>query len=488
MSCSRVKFRFAFFGASGLLLVVLMSFMGCAKNPPKESQPAKSSVALLPEDKVRLSNDPQKTEIFRDAGLGLFIHWGPNSQMGTEISWPLYNASDDYVKKYYALAETFNPGAFKPAEWARLAKLAGVEYVVFTAKHHDGFCMFDTAYSDFKITKTPYGQDILALLVDAFRKEGLLVGIYYSPGDFRYQYETGRRFSHLYEADFTSRELFGPLKKSFVDYERGQVEELLTRYGDIFMLWFDGKCEPLKRHAWRVKQDIFIGRGEIPTPEQEIPGKASDHAWESCLTTSIQWSYQPNPDIRTSKEIIRNLIKIRARGGNMLLNVGPRPEGRIADPDVDRLRDLGLWMMLYGEAVRGIRPWVVTNEGDIWLTHRPSDGTVYAIVDLDYDLGPSKPTKQPGRIVTLKSVKARPETKVTLLSQSGNLEWKEDGEGIHIKVERKQTVQLIRKPQKGTSGPEKTEAAIAIAWGPDWPVAVKITNARPAENFGGKEK
>ena len=146
---------------------------------------------LIPEDQVRLSNDPAKTELFRDAGLGLFIHWGPNSQMGTEISWPLNDASDDYVKKYYALAETFDPVHFDPAEWARLAKLAGMEYVVFTAKHHDGFAMFDTAYSDFKITRSPYGKDIAAQVAEAFRKEGILVGFYYSPGDFRYQFETG---------------------------------------------------------------------------------------------------------------------------------------------------------------------------------------------------------------------------------------------------------------------------------------------------------
>ncbi|MGA2585499.1 MAG: alpha-L-fucosidase [Candidatus Aminicenantales bacterium] len=484
----RSKSMARWIGVGSLCGVLALGILGCAKRPADDKIPGQKPPTLLAEDKVRLSNDPAKTEMFRDAGLGLFIHWGPNSQMGTEISWPLYNASDDYVKKYYGLAETFNPVDFDPKAWARLAKLAGVEYVVFTAKHHDGFCMFDTAYSDFKITRTPYGRDILAGLVDAFRREGLLVGIYYSPGDFRYQYETGHRFSHLYEADFASPELFGPLKKNFADYERGQVEELLTRYGDVFMIWFDGKCEPLKKQAWRVKQDVFIGRGEIPTPEQEIPGQASDHAWESCMTTSIQWSYQPDPDIRTPKEIIKNLIAIRARGGNMLLNVGPRPEGRIADPDVDRLRDLGLWMMLYGEAVRGIRPWVVTNEGDVWFTQRRDEKTVYAFADLDYGAEPATSSHRPGRLLTLRSLKATPTTKVTLLSQAGDLEWKEDAQGLHIQVERKQTVQMIRKPGSKWTGAEKADNAIAIAWGPDWPVALKITNVQPVQNFLKKEK
>ena len=435
-----------------------------------QAAPAKATLA-------KPGNDPQKTEIFRDAGLGLFIHWGINSQVGTEISWPLFNASNDYIEKYYALAKTFNPVLFDPAEWARLAKLAGMEYVVFTAKHHDGFCMFDSAYSDFKITNGPYGRDIALMIAEAFRKEGILAGFYYSPGDFRYQYVTGSRLPHLYEPDFAAAAPFGPLKKSFVDYERGQVEELLTRYGEIFQLWFDGKCEPLKEKAWQVKRDVFIGRGEIPTPEQAIPGKADDRAWESCLTTSVQWSYKPMPDIRTPREVIENLIHIRARGGNMLLNIGPRPDGRIAGPDEELLRELGLWMMLYGEGVRGVRPWTVTNEGDVWLTHRRSDGSVYAFVDLDF--GHTAPGAHAGRKFTLRSVKATPETKVTLLSQAGECEWKEDEQGFHIAVFRKHTVQLIRAQKKDVStedGGEKTP----LTWGPDWPVAVKIAHAAPA--------
>jgi alpha-L-fucosidase len=336
--------------------------------------------------------------------------------------------------------------------------------------------MFDTALSDFKITRTPFGKDITAMVAEAFRREGMLVGMYYSPGDFRYQFETGRRTQHLYEPDFTADAPFGPLKKTFIDYERGQIEELLTRYGDLFMLWFDGACEPLKKHAWRVKQDIFIGRGEIPTPEQEIPGKPADHAWESCMTTSWQWSYQPNPDVRSAREVIRNLIQIRAQGGNMLLNVGPRPDGRIAPPDEDLLRELGLWMMLYGEAVRGVRPWTVTNEGDVWLTSRRSDGTVYAFADPDYSLAEADASA--GCRFTLRSVKTTPRTTVSVLSQAGGCSWTEDKEGLHIAVARTQTIQLVKAPSGMKAQPGKPPRG--YAWGPDWPIALKITNARPA--------
>jgi len=441
--------------------------VGCPAKAPEPAAAEKPAVQLLAEDAVRLSNDPAKTEIFRDAGLGLFIHWGPNSQVGTEISWPLYNASGEFIRKYYALAETFNPAAFEPAAWARLAKLAGMEYVVFTAKHHDGFCNFDTDYSDFKITRTPYGRDIAAMIAEAFRKEGILVGFYYSPGDFRYQWATGQRTGHIYEPGFDSTAPFGPKQKSFVDYERGHIEELLTRYGDVFMLWFDGRCEPLKKHAWRVRQDIFIGRGEIPTPEQEIPGKADDRAWESCLTTSYQWSYLPGAVVRPSSEIIENLVHIRARGGNMLLNVGPRPDGRIAPADEDVLRDLGLWMMLYGESVRGVRPWTVTNEGDVWFTAKRAEGTVFALARLD---------ERNSRTLLLKSVTAMPGTKVTLLGQEGELAWEQTPDGLKIAVVRKQTIRLV-KAKPAADRPESTDIQ-RLTWGLEAPVAVKIAGAQ----------
>jgi alpha-L-fucosidase len=464
-----------FLGAALLAL----SMISCAPHGSKKEVPSAvaPSPSLIPEDQVRLSNDAEKTEIFRDAGLGLFIHWGPNSQMGTEISWPLNNASDDYVKKYYALAETFNPVLFDAADWARLAKLAGMGYVVFTSKHHDGFCMFDTAYSDFKITRTPYGRDIVAQVAEAFREEDLLVGFYYSPGDFRYQYETGRRSQFLMAPDFESEAPFGPLKKAFADYERGHVEELLTKYGDVFMLWFDGQCEPLKKHAWRVRQDIFIGRGEIPTPEQEIPGQPDDRAWESCMTTSWQWSYQPNPDIRAAREVIENLIHIRARGGNLLLNVGPRPDGRIAAPDEDLLRELGLWMMLYGEAIKGVRPWTVTNEGDVWLTSRGGEDTVYAFAELEYGLPDIKASA--GCRLTLRSVRTTPETRISVLSQNGGVEWVEDARGLHITVSRTHTIQLIKNPLAGASS-KSGQKISPLTWGPDWPIALKMTNIKPA--------
>jgi alpha-L-fucosidase len=469
------------FGLDILWVLVLFFIIGFSYscNPDQVlEENVQSSIPLIPEDQVRLSNDPERTEIFRDAGLGLFIHWGPNSQIGSEISWPLNNASPEFAKKYYALAETFNPERFDAAQWARLAKQAGMEYVVFTAKHHDGFCMFDTSFSDFKITNTPYGRDIAAQIAEAFKKEGLLVGFYYSPGDFRYHYETGVPQKGLMTPAFESDAPFGPMQKDFISYEQGHVEELLTHYADIFMLWFDGQCEPLKKHAWRIRQDLFIGRGEIPTPEQRIPGEEADHAWESCMTTSWQWSYQPHPDIRTSKEIIQNLIKIRARGGNMLLNVGPMPDGRISPQDEAILRDLGLWMLMYGESVRSVRPWTVTNERDVWLTQKKNgeNSILYAIADFDYDAEGTSWREFSARRLTLKSVQATESTSVSILSQSGECQWEQDEGGLHIAAFNNHTVQIIAYPG---SNPEFKDRG--WSWGPDWPVAIKITNVKPVQ-------
>jgi len=468
--------------SNGLILVGMMLFVclppsGCRRSDaPGDPVVEAGGTALLPEDQAPSANSPEATEIFRDAGLGLFIHWGPNSQIGSEISWPLWNASSDYVERYYALTETFNPVHFDAAEWARLARLAGMEYVVFTTKHHDGFCMFDTEYSDFDITNTPFKRDITAEVAEAFRREGLLVGFYYSPGDFRYHYETGVPPEHLMTPAFESAAAFGPKKAGFLDYEQGHVEELLTKYGDIFMLWFDGKCGPLKEFAWRVKPRIFIGRGEIPTPEQEIPDEAAEHAWESCMTTSWQWSYEPTPDLRTAREIIWNLIRIRARGGNMLLNVGPRPDGAFSPPDEARLRELGLWMMGFGEAVRGVRPWAVTHENDVWFTHDRDTDTVYAFCDLNYDEEGVEWRKFSGRRLTLRSVRAGDDTRIEVVGQKGACEWSQDEKGLHIEVFNTHTVKIIKRPEPRPAGIPSDREWI---WGPDWPVAVRITNAAP---------
>ena len=194
------------------------------------------------------------------------------------------------------------------------------------------------------------------------------------------------------------------------------------------------------------------------------------------MTTSVQWSYQPHPNLRTSKEVIQNLIKIRARGGNMLLNVGPKPDGEFAEADKAILMDLGLWMMMYGEAVRKVRPWIVTNEGDVWLTGKKNGEkvTLFAITNFHYDEKGVSGEQFSGRRFTLKSVKATDQTEVSVLSQAGKCRWRQDRNGLHITAFNRHTVQMIAYPGKQLAGKHRN-----WSWGPDWPVAVKITNVKP---------
>jgi alpha-L-fucosidase len=161
----------------------------------------------------------------------------------------------------------------------------------------------------------------------------------------------------------------------------------------------------------------------------------------------------------------------------MLLNIGPRPDGRIAAPDEDLLSELGLWMMLYGEAIKGVRPWTVTNEGEVWLTSRRGEDTVYAFADLEYGLPDIKASA--GCRLTLRSVRTTPETRISVLSQNGGVEWVEDTRGLHITVSRTHTIQLIKNPLAG-AGSKPGQKISPLTWGPDWPVALKMTNIKPA--------
>ena len=183
----------------------------------------------------RKANDPAAVELFRDRGLGLFIHWSVDNALGGVISHSLVGASPDYVDRFFRiLPGTFNPDRYQPETWAALAKLAGFEYVMFTTKHHAGFCMWDTATTDFSVMHTPYGRDITRQLVDAFRKEGIAIGFYFSPDDFHWLHQHGitinRDVKGVYPQDIPE----------FMDYTKRQLKELLTNYGPIDYFFFDG--------------------------------------------------------------------------------------------------------------------------------------------------------------------------------------------------------------------------------------------------------
>jgi len=359
----------------------------------------------------QLKNNPDLEENFMDMGFGIFIHWSMDSQYGSVISHSMVGASEDYIDRYInELPQTFYPYKFDPDEWARLFKLAGAEYVVFTTKHHNGFCMWDTETTDFNIMNTPYGKDITGMLFESLRKFGLKVGVYFSPEDFSFLHKQGTLISRK-----------GPKSQitqnaELLEYDKAQVDELLANYGPVDMMFFDAFITgPIVNYVHEIGPNVIVTRGEMKTPEQKIPGGAMPGPWETCMTMGTQWQYKPtNESYKSGTELIEKLIEIRSKGGNFLLNIGPKPNGEIAIEQEERLREVGLWMFVNDEAVKGVRPLPgIINDGYLWFTQKENENAVYAFIT-----GQTDWFKGRCRNFLMKNLKATPETAISVLGQN----------------------------------------------------------------------
>lgn len=312
-----------------------------------------------------------------DLGFGMFIHWSMDSQVGAVISHSMAGASEDYLNRFVnELPKTFNPKKFDPDEWATLAKLAGMKYVVFTAKHHSGFCMWDTKTTEFNVMNTPFKRDILKEVLEAFRNRGIAVGLYFSPEDFHFLYENHIQIGRL------QNPLHYPVNNPpLMAHDKAQLKELLTSYGKIDLFFFDGPEEQLKEFAWKLQPDLVVTRGQMQTPEQNLPDKPVPGPWEACFTMGTDWQYKPTNDPhKTGTEIISMLIEIRAKGGNLLLNIGPKPNGELQIEQEALLREIALWNLVNQESIHNIRPWEITRERDVWFTKSKDQNIVYAFV------------------------------------------------------------------------------------------------------------
>lgn len=292
--------------------------------------------------------------------FGLFIHWGPVSLKGTEIGWSrqkverqdlqLWTSNGHIpIEEYDNLYTKFNPVQFDADQWVQIAKDAGMKYIVFTTKHHDGFCNFDTKYTDYKITspQSPYGKDIVKQLADACHKAGLKLGFYYSQPDWHHP-------------DYFS----GDRHKKYVEYLHNQVRELCTNYGKLDIIWFDGlgvpekewQSDELLKMIRQLQPGIIINNrtglpADFDTPEQVVGGFQIDRPWESCITIGDQWSYKPNENMKSKEQCIQTLVKVVGGDGNLLFNVGPMPDGRIEPQQVERLKEMGDWLKKYGQSI-----------------------------------------------------------------------------------------------------------------------------------------
>jgi alpha-L-fucosidase len=374
----------------------------------------------------------QKIEQWQDLKFGLFMHWGTYSQWGVVESWSIcpedegwtqrhgpYAASyNEYVKAYENLQTTFNPVNFSPDKWAAAAKDAGMKYVVFTTKHHDGFCMFDTRQTDYKITssKTPFSanakSNVTKEIFDAFHKDGFLTGAYFSKPDWHSNDYWWKYFPPKDRNVNYDLKKYPERWKAFKDYTYNQIQELMTGYGKVDVLWLDGGwVRPLSSVDTTVEwqrgikddQDIDMPRiakmartyqpglmvvdrtvsGEFEnyvTPEQTIPKEPLDYPWESCITMGNSWSYVPNDEYKSANTIVHMLLRIVSRGGNLLLNIGPSPLGDFSDTAYDRLREIGAWMKVHSEAVYGTKPLAPYEDGNVLYLQSKDKRTVFVYV------------------------------------------------------------------------------------------------------------
>ncbi|MGH7864553.1 MAG: alpha-L-fucosidase [Candidatus Binataceae bacterium] len=321
---------------------------------------------------------------FDTARFGVFVHWGIASVHGWELSWPLVggiaglgNLQQVGVDEYFAAAREMNPVNFHPTQWARLARRAGMQYAVVTSKHHDGFAMYHTRQSDWSIEHTAFKRDTLRESLDAFRSEGLRAGIYYSLIDWRHP-----DYPRFAEADKPYR--WGQWRRStpeqwerFIKFMFAQIRELLTNYGKIDVLWFDGGWERTPQE-WKAKElvamiralqpeiiinDRLPGFGDYQTPEQAVPPLAPERTWETCMTMNESWGWNPSDTrYKSAGALARTLAEVAGKGGNLLLNVSPRGDGSLPAEQIDRLEGIAAWMERgAAESIVGTRaglePW-----------------------------------------------------------------------------------------------------------------------------------
>jgi alpha-L-fucosidase len=345
---------------------------------PKENHPMYTriirifSVAWLPllfaaaplwaDDQAKpwLKPDPAALRHWQEMRFGMFIHWGPVSLTSREIGWS--RGAETPVEVYDNLYKKFNPTKFDADQWVALAKAAGMKYIVLTTKHHDGFCLWDTKFTDYNIMNSPFKRDVVKELSEACKKQGIAFGTYYSVCDWHHP-------------DFPLTSPGGQTKREKSDldaynrYLLGQTEELITKYGPLVILWndvpqmFHGRGVKTIELARTLQPSIIINNrtgdgGDYDTPEQEIGAFRMNRPWESCMTISAhgQWAWGgPKDGVKSLADCLLMLIRCAGGDGNMLLNVGPEPSGAIEDCQADRLKEMGAWMEKYGESIYATR-------------------------------------------------------------------------------------------------------------------------------------
>lgn len=359
--------------------------------------------------------DPQvltKLKHWQDQKFGVLMHWGLYSVPGIVESWSI--CSEDWIVRerkptyeedkawYWSQKDSLNPVNFDPSKWADVMKKAGMKYMIFTTKHHDGFCMFDTKYTDFSIAHGPFGKDprhnIAKEVFNAYRNKGFMIGCYFSKPDWHSKWFWNPYYATPNRRINYKKQQHPDWWQNYRKFTQNQLNELTTDYGNIDILWLDGGwitgdeigldtilVDARKRNPGMISVDRTIrGKNEnYQTPEQGIPAKQLDIPWESCITLSHAWGWTPNAKFKSPNKVIGILSEIVAKGGCLALGVGPKADGTLQPEVVKNLLQIGNWLNKSGQAIYSTVNAAHYNDGKVWFTADKNGKTLYAIYALE---------------------------------------------------------------------------------------------------------
>lgn len=425
-------------------------------------------------------------EHWQDVKFGLLMHWGAYSQWGIVESWSICPEDEDwcrrddqdynnYVRKYEALKTTFNPVKFDPSPWAKAAKEAGMKYVIFTTKHHDGFCMFDSKYTDYKITDAgcPFSSNpkanVAKEIFNAFRSEGFMIGCYFSKPDWHNDDYWWPNFPPRDRNVNYDPEVYPQKWEAYTQFTHNQIMELMSEYGKMDILWLDGgwvcktskdelrdyysrriskistgylknniisqdirmdelveQCRQLQPGLIVVDRAVYGKNQNYLTPENRVPEKTLPYPWESCIISGGGWAHTPAATYMTGRQGIHLLIDIVAKGGNLLLNIAPTPDGKWQEGAYKLLSEYAAWMKVNSEAIYNTRPLEPFKEKNICIT-QGKEGTTYLLYLAQ------EGERMPEKFV-MSSLKPKKGDKLTMLGTTTNLRWRLSSEGCIITI------------------------------------------------------
>lgn len=397
-----------------------------------------------------------KLDKWQDLKFGVLFHWGLYSVPGIVESWSICSEDEDWIprdksmsyedykKWYWGLKDKFNPVNFNPEQWADVMEDAGMKYMLFTTKHHDGFCMFDSKYTDFSIANGAFKDNprnnVAKYVFEAFRQKNFMIGCYFSKPDWHCEWFWNPYYSTPNRRQNYKIEQHKDWWKNYQTFTENQLGELMIDYGSMDILWLDGGWvtgddvnldrvleKARKTHPGLISVDRSIrGKNEnYQTPERSIPATQLNYPWESCITLSNDWGWVPNAPYKSPEKVISILAEIVAKGGCLALGVGPTADGIIEQPVVDRLHKIGEWMRANGEAIYSTRTTPVYNDGKTWFTANKDGETLYAIYTVSD--GETLPA-------TIEWKGNLPKGKMTLLQTGKKVKYSCEGDIVVVKL------------------------------------------------------